>query len=170
MYHFLSGYTAKVAGTEKGVTEPKATFSTCFGSPFLPLVPGRYATMLGERIAKHNARVWLVNTGWTGGPYGIGKRMKISYTRAMISAVLSGALDRVGYERDKVFNIDVPTSCPRCADRRAQPTAPWSILLSRRASGEAGAHVCRELKAFESGVTPEIVQPDQSVIEGPLAP
>src|SRR5581483_11314329 len=96
MYHFLSGYTAKVAGTEKGVTEPKATCSTCFGAPFLPLPPGRYAAMLGEKIARHGARVWLVNTGWTGGPYGVGRRMKIAYTRAMIRAVLSGALDHVG--------------------------------------------------------------------------
>src|SRR5262245_780847 len=100
MYHFLSGYTAKVAGTEKGVTEPKATFSTCFGAPFLPLDPSRYARMLGERIAHHNARVWLVNTGWTGGAYGVGKRMKIAYTRAMIGAALSGALDRVPYQKD----------------------------------------------------------------------
>src|SRR4051812_15289493 len=84
MYHFLSGYTAKVAGTEKGVTEPKATFSTCFGAPFLPLPPGRYAKMLGEKIARHDARVWLVNTGWSGGPYGTGRRMKIAFTRAMI--------------------------------------------------------------------------------------
>src|SRR3989440_2372643 len=98
MYHFLSGYTAKVAGTEKGVTEPKATFSTCFGAPFLPLPPSKYAAMLGERIARHQARVWLVNTGWTGGPYGVGNRMKISYTRAMIRAVLSGVLDDVAYE------------------------------------------------------------------------
>ena len=93
MYHFLSGYTAKVAGTEKGVTEPKATFSTCFGAPFLPLPPSRYAKMLGEKIAQHDAHVWLVNTGWTGGPYGVGTRMKIAYTRAMIRAALSGALD-----------------------------------------------------------------------------
>ena len=85
MYHFLSGYTAKVAGTEKGVTEPKATFSTCFGAPFLPLPPGRYAKMLGEKIARHEARVWLVNTGWSGGPYGTGRRMKIAFTRAMIT-------------------------------------------------------------------------------------
>src|SRR5712691_8900846 len=108
MYHFLSGYTAKVAGTEKGVTEPKATFSTCFGAPFLPLAPGRYAKMLGEKIARHQSRVWLVNTGWTGGPYGTGKRMKIAHTRAMIAAALSGALDKVAYERDAAFNVDVP--------------------------------------------------------------
>ena len=95
MYHFLSGYTAKVAGTEKGVTEPKATFSTCFGAPFLPLNPNVYARMLGEKIARHGSRVWLVNTGWTGGPYGVGSRMKIAYTRAMITAALTGQLDDV---------------------------------------------------------------------------
>src|SRR5829696_790207 len=110
MYHFLSGYTAKVAGTEKGVTEPKATFSTCFGAPFLPLAPSRYARMLGERIARHRSRVWLVNTGWTGGPYGVGSRMPISYTRAMIRAALAGALDSAVYERDQMFNLDIPTS------------------------------------------------------------
>ena len=99
MYHFLSGYTARVAGTEKGVTEPKATFSTCFGAPFLPLNPNVYAGMLGEKIATHKARVWLVNTGWTGGPYGVGSRMKIAYTRAMIAAALGGQLDAVARAR-----------------------------------------------------------------------
>src|SRR5262249_60654742 len=91
MYHFLSGYTAKVAGTEKGVTEPKATFSTCFGAPFLPLAPGRYAAMLAEKIARHRARVWLVNTGWTGGPYGVGRRVEIAYTPGMSRRGLGGA-------------------------------------------------------------------------------
>src|SRR4026209_1893806 len=105
MYHFLSGYTARVAGTEKGVTEPKATFSTCFGAPFLPLNPNVYAGMLGEKIAKHGARVWLVNTGWTGGPYGVGARMKIAHTRAMITAALTGQLDNVQYRKHPVFNI-----------------------------------------------------------------
>jgi phosphoenolpyruvate carboxykinase (ATP) len=125
MYHFLSGYTAKVAGTERGVTEPKATFSTCFGAPFLPLAPGRYAAMLGEKIARHGARVWLVNTGWTGGPYGVGRRMKIGYTRAMIRAVLSGALDHVGYERDPIFNVDVPTACPDVPPEVLKPRNTW---------------------------------------------
>src|SRR5262249_54526729 len=111
MYHFLSGYTAKVAGTEKGVTEPRATFSPCFGGPFLPLAPSLYASMLGERIARHQSRVWLVNTGWTGGPYGTGTRIKIRDTRAMIRAALGGALGEVRYERHSVFNLDVPTSC-----------------------------------------------------------
>jgi phosphoenolpyruvate carboxykinase (ATP) len=126
MYHFLSGYTAKVAGTEKGVTEPKATFSACFGAPFLPLAPGRYATMLGEKIARHRSRVWLVNTGWTGGPYGVGSRMKITFTRAMIRAALSGALDTVPYERDPVFNVDVPAACPGVPPEVLEPRRTWA--------------------------------------------
>lgn len=125
MYHFLSGYTAKVAGTEKGVTEPKATFSTCFGAPFLPLPPARYAEMLGERIARHGSRVWIVNTGWTGGPYGTGTRMKIGFTRAMIRAVLSGSLATVPYERDPIFNIDVPRECPGVPPAVLNPRATW---------------------------------------------
>jgi phosphoenolpyruvate carboxykinase (ATP) len=125
MYHFLSGYTAKVAGTEKGVTEPKATFSTGFGAPFLPLNPNVYATMLGEKIAKHNVRVWLVNTGWTGGPYGVGSRMKIAYTRAMITAALTGQLDNVQYKRHPVFNIDVPAAVPSVPDTVLDPRNTW---------------------------------------------
>src|SRR5476651_1864013 len=126
MYHFLSGYTAKVAGTEKGVTEPKATFSTCFGAPFLPLPPSRYATMLGDRIDTHRANVWLVNTGWTGGPYGVGKRMKIAQTRAMIRAALSGALDAVAYEKDPIFNLDIPVSCPDVPSDVLRPRTTWA--------------------------------------------
>jgi len=126
MYHFLSGYTAKVAGTEKGVTEPSATFSTCFGAPFLPMNPNVYSKMLGEKIATHKARVWLVNTGWTGGPYGVGSRMKIAYTRAMIRAALSGALDAAGYERHPIFNVDVPTSCPDVPAGVLSPRGTWA--------------------------------------------
>jgi phosphoenolpyruvate carboxykinase (ATP) len=126
MYHYLSGYTAKVAGTEKGVTEPSATFSTCFGAPFLPLNPNVYAKQLGERIAKHGSQVWLVNTGWTGGPHGVGSRMKISYTRAMIRAALSGQLDKVAYQRHPVFNIDVPTSVPGVPSEVLDPRGTWS--------------------------------------------
>jgi phosphoenolpyruvate carboxykinase (ATP) len=126
MYHFLSGYTAKVAGTEKGVTEPRATFSTCFGAPFLPLAPGRYAAMLGERIARHRSRVWLVNTGWTGGPYGVGSRMSISYTRAMIRAALAGELDAVPYAMDPIFNLAVPASCPDVPPGVLKPRETWS--------------------------------------------
>jgi phosphoenolpyruvate carboxykinase (ATP) len=122
MYHFLSGYTAKVAGTEKGVTEPKATFSTCFGAPFLPLAPRVYATLLGEKIARHQVAVWLVNTGWSGGPYGVGQRISLAHTRALIDAALSGTLDAASYRTDPVFNLEVPT---------AVPGVPASILTPR---------------------------------------
>jgi len=157
IYHFLSGYTAKVAGTEKGVTEPTATFSTCFGAPFLPLPPQRYATMLGERIAKHHTRVWLVNTGWTGGGYGTGQRMKIAYTRAMIRAALSGALDGVAYERDERFNLEVPTSCPEVPAGILKPRSTWSDGAAYDAQAAKLAHLFAEnFKAFEAGVTPGV--------------
>ncbi len=157
IYHFLSGYTAKVAGTEKGVTEPTATFSTCFGSPFLPLAPSRYATMLGERITSHHARVWLVNTGWTGGAYGTGRRMKISHTRAMIRAALAGALDGVEYERDQVFNLDVPTSCPGVPNDVLKPRKTWADPVAYDAQAAKLARLFAEnFKIFEGGVTPDV--------------
>ena len=126
MYHFLSGYTAKVAGTEKDVTAPKATFSTCFGAPFLPLPPTTYATALGEKIARYGVSVWLVNTGWTGGPFGTGTRMKIAYTRAMIRAALTGRLNEAPFTTDPVFNLDVPASCPGVPSEVLNPRATWS--------------------------------------------
>jgi phosphoenolpyruvate carboxykinase (ATP) len=126
MYHFLSGYTAKVAGTERGVTEPTATFSACFGAPFLPLHPGVYATMLGERIARHRASVWLVNTGWTGGAYGTGSRMKLSLTRAMLRAALSGALDHGQFTRDPVFGFEVPVAVPDVPGQLLSPRGTWA--------------------------------------------
>jgi phosphoenolpyruvate carboxykinase (ATP) len=154
MYHFLSGYTAKVAGTEKGVTEPRATFSTCFGAPFLPLAPGVYARMLGERIAKHDARVWLVNTGWTGGAYGTGKRMKIAYTRAMIGAALSGALDQVAYDRDPVFNIEVPSECPGVPAEVLKPRNTWPSPADYDTQAAKLARMFVEnFKTFEGDVT-----------------
>ena len=113
MYHFLSGYTAKVAGTERGLTkEPQATFSECFGAPFLPRPAATYASLLGEKLRRHGARCWLVNTGWVGGPYGIGQRMKLTYTRAMLNAALMGWLDEVPVEPHPVFRVEVPRSCP----------------------------------------------------------
>lgn len=112
MYHFISGYTAKIAGTEAGVTEPQATFSACFGAPFMVLHPSKYATLLADKIRKHNVNCWLVNTGWTGGPYGTGKRMSIQYTRAMLKAALTGELNEIDYRTDPIFNFSVPTSCP----------------------------------------------------------
>jgi phosphoenolpyruvate carboxykinase (ATP) len=157
MYHFLSGYTAKVAGTETGVTEPKATFSTCFGAPFLPLAPSRYARMLGERIAGHSARVWLVNTGWTGGPYGVGKRMKIAHTRAMIRAALSGALDRVAYDKDPVFNLDIPASCPDVSSDVLKPRNTWAdgARYDEQAARLARMFV-ENFRTFEQGVTADV--------------
>ncbi len=157
MYHFLSGYTAKVAGTEKGVTEPKATFSTCFGAPFLPLPPSHYAKMLGEKIAKHNARVWLVNTGWTGGAYGVGRRMKIAYTRAMVRAVLSGELDGVPYERDPMFNLDVPLSCPDVPSEVLKPRNTWTDGAAYDAQAKKLAIMFAEnFKTFEGGVSADV--------------
>ena len=125
MYHFISGYTAKVAGTEAGVTEPKATFSACFGAPFLPLHPSRYAEMLGKRLDQHATAVWLVNTGWTGGPYGEGHRMELKHTRAMVSAALNGKLDETSFTRHPVFRIDVPDKVPDVPDRVLDPRATW---------------------------------------------
>jgi phosphoenolpyruvate carboxykinase (ATP) len=126
MYHFLSGYTAKVAGTERGVVDPKATFSACFGAPFLPLPPQAYAQLLGEKIARHGARVWLVNTGWSGGPYGVGSRMAIAHTRAMIRAALSGALEQVERRRDPRFNLEVPQAVPDVPAALLEPRTTWT--------------------------------------------
>ena len=125
MYQFISGYTAKVAGTEAGVTEPKPTFSACFGAPFLPLHPGKYAQMLGEKMQKHQVNVWLINTGWTGGPYGVGHRMKLSYTRAMITAALEGALDKVETTIDPVFGIAIPKAVPGVPTEVLTPRNTW---------------------------------------------
>ncbi len=125
MYHFLSGYTAKVAGTEKGVTEPQATFSACFGAPFLPLPPQRYATMLGEKLEKHGAACWLVNTGWSGGGYGVGKRMNLKNTRAMVKAALAGELNDVAFVPDPVFGVSVPQSCPGVPAEVLTPRSTW---------------------------------------------
>ncbi|WP_366922937.1 phosphoenolpyruvate carboxykinase (ATP) [Metallumcola ferriviriculae] len=126
MYYFLSGYTSKLAGTERGIKEPQATFSTCFGAPFLPLRPMVYAAMLGDRIAKHNTRVFLINTGWSGGPYGVGNRMNLNYTRAMVTAALNGQLDDVAYRSDPVFDISLPVSCPGVPTEILEPRATWS--------------------------------------------
>ncbi|MQA28319.1 MAG: phosphoenolpyruvate carboxykinase [Luteitalea sp.] len=157
MYHFLSGYTAKVAGTEKGVTEPKATFSTCFGAPFLPLPPSRYAGMLGERIERHQARVWLVNTGWTGGPYGTGSRMKIKYTRAMIHAALSGVLDGMRFERDPIFNLDVPQSCPNVPADVLNPRNTWANKADYDAQArKLAAMFAENFRTFESAVAADV--------------
>jgi phosphoenolpyruvate carboxykinase (ATP) len=136
MYHFLSGYTARVAGTEKGVTEPQATFSACFGAPFLALPPVVYANLLGEKIAKHEVNVWLVNTGWTGGPYGVGQRMPIQNTRAMIRAALDGSLASVSTTTEPYFGLHIPVSCPGISSEVLNPSSTWA----NRADYDTAAH------------------------------
>lgn len=126
MYYFLSGYTSKLAGTERGITEPQATFSACFGSPFLPLHPMRYADLLRDQIARHKTRVFLINTGWQGGAYGVGKRISIQLTRRMVAAAMDGYLDYVDYVTHPVFNLQIPASCPGIPDGVLQPQSSWS--------------------------------------------
>ncbi|TFB13808.1 phosphoenolpyruvate carboxykinase (ATP) [Filobacillus milosensis] len=125
MYHFLSGYTSKLAGTERGITEPEATFSACFGSPFLPLPAATYAKMLGEKIDEHDAQVFLVNTGWTGGPYGVGSRMKLGYTRSMVQAALEGELNNVDTVKDEFFGLSIPQQCPGVPSDVLNPKKTW---------------------------------------------
>jgi phosphoenolpyruvate carboxykinase (ATP) len=157
MYHFLSGYTAKVAGTERGVREPKATFSTCFGAPFMVWDPNVYAKLLGERIAKHKAKVWLVNTGWTGGPHGIGSRMKIGHTRAMIHAALSGALDSAGFQTDPLFNLEIPKACPDVPANVLQPKTTWSDKSGYDAQAKKLAGMFGEnFRAFEGTAAADV--------------
>jgi phosphoenolpyruvate carboxykinase (ATP) len=154
MYHFMSGYTAKVAGTEKGVTEPEATFSTCFGAPFMAQHPSVYAKMLGEKIEKHQVNCWLVNTGWSGGPYGVGSRMKIAYTRAMVNAALDGKLNDVDYITDPIFGVNVPTSCPDVPAEVLIPRNTWSdgAAYDEQAQKLAGMFI-ENFKEFENNVT-----------------
>jgi phosphoenolpyruvate carboxykinase (ATP) len=140
MYYFISGYTAKVAGTEAGVTKPEATFSACFGAPFMALPPLTYAKLLGERIAKHKVAVWLVNTGWSGGPYGQGQRIKLSFTRAMVKAVLSGAIKEAPMITDPIFGINVPLSCPGVPSEILAPRNTWEdpVAYDKKARELAG--------------------------------
>jgi phosphoenolpyruvate carboxykinase (ATP) len=153
MYHFLSGYTAKVAGTERDVTEPKATFSTCFGAPFMAQYPNVYSTLLGDKIKEHHAACWLVNTGWTGGPYGVGQRIKLSYTRAIINAALHGDLDGVEYLHDPLFGLEVPARCPGVPHEVLQPreTCQDKTAYDLQARQLAGLFV-ENFKHFEAQV------------------
>lgn len=147
MYHFLSGYTSKLAGTERGVTEPEATFSTCFGAPFLPLAPHVYAEMLGAKMEQHNTDVYLVNTGWTGGSYGVGKRMNLPYTRAMVTAAINGELAHVNYEQDPVFGLNIPKSCPNVPEEVLNPRLTWE---DKKAYDEAALSLAQRFsKNFE---------------------
>ena len=125
-FHFISGYTAKVAGTEEGIKEPTMTFSACFGAPFMPLHPTKYAEMLSKKIQQAGVNVWLVNTGWAGGSYGIGKRMSLQITRALISAALKGDLDKVQYRQHDIFGVEIPVSCPGVPTELLNPRDTWS--------------------------------------------
>jgi len=157
MYHFLSGYTAKVAGTERGLgKEPEATFSAGFGAPFLPREPGLYANMLGERLRRHRAACWLVNTGWIGGPYGVGERMKLTYTRAILNAALSGALDDVPVTPDPVFHVLVPKSCPDVPPEVLDARGMWPDKAAYdRAAADLAARFRRNFEKFTM-VGPEV--------------
>ena len=126
MYHFVTGFTSKVAGTERGITEPVPTFSTLFGQPFMPLDPNVYAKMLGEKIEKYDTKVYLINTGWTGGPYGTGSRMKLKYTRAMVTAVLNGSIEKADFVHDEVFNVDIPQTCENVPSEVMNPRDTWA--------------------------------------------
>jgi phosphoenolpyruvate carboxykinase (ATP) len=154
MYHFLLGYTAKVAGTEVGVKEPQATFSTCFGAPFMMLRPSVYGNLLMERIEKHGCRVWLINTGWSGGGYGIGSRIKIQYSRAMLHAALDGQLDNVEYNTDPVFGLSIPVSCPSVPTEVLTPRNAWTdkAAYDAMATRLAGMFV-EKFKRYESTVS-----------------
>lgn len=157
MYHFISGYTSKVAGTEKGITEPQTTFSPCFGAPFLPLQPNRYAEMLGQRVERHQANVYLVNTGWTGGPYGEGHRMKLQYTRSMVTAALNGELEKVDFQPHPVFQVEIPTTCPEIPSEILDPKNTWKDKDAYdRTAQELARRFAENAEGF-SEVAPEIL-------------
>jgi phosphoenolpyruvate carboxykinase (ATP) len=154
MYHFLSGYTAKVAGTERGIKEPEATFSTCFGAPFMVLHPGVYADLLGKKMDRHNAACWLINTGWSGGPYGVGQRMKIGYTRAMIRAILNGDLAEIETTPDPIFGVQVPISCPDVPPEVLQPRNTWADKEAYdRQARDLARRFNQNFKKYEAGVS-----------------
>ncbi|WP_353150690.1 phosphoenolpyruvate carboxykinase (ATP) [Chryseobacterium sp.] len=158
MYHFISGYTAKVAGTEAGITEPQTTFSACFGKPFLPLHPTQYAELLGKKLKQNDIKVWLINTGWSGGAYGIGERIKLSYTRAMISAVLENKLENVDFEHDAVFGLQFPLECDGVPSEILNPKNTWDDKSSYDESALYLAEQFQQnFKSFESFADEEIL-------------
>ena len=151
MYHFISGYTAKVAGTEAGITEPQATFSTCFGAPFMPRAPKIYAEMLGQRLREHKAQCWLVNTGWQGGPYGVGKRMSLPYTRAMVNALVEGKLAGVEFEVEPSFGLSIPKSCPGVPPELLNPRNSWKDKAAYdKLAAELSARFAKNFEQFDA--------------------
>jgi phosphoenolpyruvate carboxykinase (ATP) len=158
MYHFMSGYTSKLAGTERGVTTPEATFSSCFAGPFLPLPAATYAKLLGERIEAHEVSVYLVNTGWSGGGYGVGERMSLRHTRSMVQAALNGALDKATFVIDPIFQVQVPTTCPNVPDDVLQPKQTWSDPAAyEKQAQELASRFAKNFTKFK-GVPDEIIQ------------
>ena len=157
LYYFLSGYTAKLAGTERGVTEPQATFSTCFGAPFMVHHPTVYAGMLRQKVAEHKATVWLVNTGWSGGPYGVGQRIRITHTRAMVTAILDHRLREVPTAPDPVFGIHVPTGCPGVPPEVLQPRQTWADKAAYDAKArELAGRFVENFRQFLGHIQPEV--------------
>jgi phosphoenolpyruvate carboxykinase (ATP) len=157
MYHFLSGYTARVGGTEAGVKEPQATFSACFGAPFLPRKPGVYARMLGELMRRHRVDCWLVNTGWSGGPCGTGERMSLPHTRAMLQAALGGTLGDVPTRTHPQFGLAMPTSCPGVPDEVLDPRATWADGAAYdRAAREVAGRFAANFRQFEDDVGADV--------------
>ncbi len=158
MYHFISGYTSKVAGTEAGVTEPEPVFSACFGAPFLPLHPTKYAEMLGKKMEEHDVKIWLINTGWTGGEYGVGERIKLKYTRAMITAALDGKLDNVGYRTHSIFGAEIPLTCPNVPGEILSPRETWKNdnAFYKKANDLADRFI-NNFKKFEEFANEEIM-------------
>lgn len=158
-YYFLSGYTAKVAGTEKGLgKEPQATFSACFGAPFLPLHPKVYTDLLKEKVQTHNAQVWLINTGWSGGPYGVGKRIHLPYTRAMVNAALNGKLDKVDLTQDGAFGLSIPTSVPEVPDELLNPKDTWTDKSAYDTSAkELISRFHKNFEQYKDEVSQEII-------------
>jgi phosphoenolpyruvate carboxykinase (ATP) len=170
-YHFISGYTAKLAGTEIGVTEPRATFSAGFGAPFLPRHPGEYARMLSERLERFEVPVWLVNTGWTGGPHGTGERMRIDHTRIMVRAALSGTLANVEYDTDPIFGVEVPRSVPGVPDDVLRPRDTWANPAAYDAkANELAAMFTENFAAYADGVDDDVRDAGPRVEPGTPAP
>jgi len=158
MYHFVSGYTAKVAGTEMGITEPVPTFSACFGEAFLPLHPMLYADMLAEKMKKFGCKAWLVNTGWSGGAYGEGKRMSLKVTRTIIDAIHEGGLDTVEYEKFPIFNFEVPVTCPGVERKILFPKNTWKDPGKYDETlNELGASFAKNFKTYADKATKEVL-------------
>ena len=156
MFHFMSGYTSKLAGTERGIKEPRPAFSQCFGAPFMPRSATEYARLLGEKIKQHDTTVYLINTGWSGGPYGVGRRIELRHSRAMVSAATGGGLDTVEYVHNKLFNLDTPSSCPGVPSGLLDPRLTWADAQSYDLHAQRLAKMFSENFSKFSGVDPAI--------------